>query len=455
MNGAPVPAATAALATFLAESRWSDVPKSIRHEGKRALLNWLGCALGGCRDPTVDILVNGLREFAGPPHATLIGRREKFDAPNAALVNGVSSNILDFDDTHMPTVIHPSVPVASAALALAEFRPVTGARLLHAFVLGVESACRIGRALSPAHYAAGWHISSTCGVFGAAAAAGKLLDLSASQMTHALGIAATQSSGLTEMLGSMAKSYNLGHAAKSGLLAARLAAENFTSSTRALEAPRGFANVLGKIPRLDAITGGLGAGWEIANNAYKPYPCGIVLHAAIDGCLALRAEHALRPESIARVTLRLHPLALQLAGKAAPATGLESKLSASHAAAVGLLTGAAGVSAFSDACARDPAVIALRDKIVTEPDDGLDKAAAHVRIALSDGSTRERSVPHALGSLERPMSDGDLEAKFKALAAGAYSECHSWDVIELTWMLDTLHDASQFVRAMQPEPGKP
>ena len=438
---------TQALARFIARSSWSDVPPRTRHEAQRALLNWLGCALGGCRDETVERALAALEPFSGARTATLIGRRERVDPLSAAAVNAIASNILDYDDTHMKTVIHPTVPVAAAALALTQHRPVTGARLLHAFVLGVEAECRIGNAITPGHYEAGWHITATCGVFGAAVAAGTLLGLDEHQMTWALGIAATQASGLTEMLGSMCKSHNMGQAARSGLVAALLAQRNFTSSARALEAPRGFTQVLATDANLERIVEGLGETWELSWNAYKPYPCGIVLHAAIDGCLELRQEHALTSRDVVRVEITMHPLALQLAGKSAPITGLQGKLSVYHAAAIALLRGRAGVPEFTDACVCDPEAVALRQRIAAVADEMLDKAAAIVRVVHRDGRTLERSVPHATGSLEHPMTDSALETKFRSLAQSACSDCGASDLIELTWSLDRLNDASKLVSA--------
>lgn len=437
---------TKTLARFIAQSRWSDVPGTTRHEAKRALLNWLGCAIGGCRDDTVERALRAVIPFSGPPNASVIGRAEKLDALSAALINGLSSNILDFDDTHMKTVIHPSVPVAAAALAFAEHHRVTGAELLHAFVLGVEAECRIGNAM-PHHYAAGWHITATCGVFGAAAAAGRMLGLDAQCMTWALGIAATQASGLTAMMGSMSKSYNMGHAAKNGVLAALLAERGFTSSDRALEAPRGFLRVLGGEVEAGEITGRLGETWELSWNAYKPFPCGIVLHAAIDGCLQLREKHALRAEDVKRVEVRLHPLALELAGKPAPATGLEGKLSARHAVAVALLHGKAGVDEFTDACVNDARVTALREKVATTPDSALDKAAAIVAIEMQDGEHYVLEVPHAIGSLEKPMTDSDIEQKFVDLAALSMTPSAARAVADRIWSLEDLNDAVELPRA--------
>jgi 2-methylcitrate dehydratase PrpD len=442
---------TRILARFISDSRWSDIPQTIRHEAKRALLNGLGCAIGGCQDQTVDRALAALTPFSGPRNATLVGLREKRDILNAALVNGLSSNILDFDDTHMKSIIHPTVPIAAAAWAMAEHRAVTGAELLHAFVLGVEAACRVGNSVSPEHYAAGWHITATCGVFGAAAAAGKLLGLNERTMASAMGIAATQASGLTAMMGSMCKSYNMGHAASSGLTAALLAKGNFTSSDQALEAPRGFCHVLTHEPRLEELTARLGETWELAWNAYKPYPCGIVLHAVIDGCLELREKYALTSERVQRIDIRMHPLALELAGKAAPTTGLEGKLSVYHAAAIALIRGKAGVPEFSDKCVREAGVLALRGKVRATSDETLHEAAAIVRIELQDGRCIECDVPHATGSLERPMSDADLEAKFLQLAGDRYPAAQASEIVRLAWSLETLNDASTLIRATVPE----
>ena len=438
---------TQTLARFVADAHLADIPPATRHEGKRALLNWLGCAIGGAHDETVERALAAIDPFSGPRTASLIGRSEKLDPLNAALVNGLGSNILDYDDTHMKTVIHPTVPVAAAVFALGEHRRSTGAQVLEAFILGVEVECRVGNAVSPEHYSLGWHITSTCGVIGAAAAAGRLLDLDAARMTWALGIAATQAAGLTSTMGSMSKSYNMGHAAKSGLIAALLAESGFTSSERGLEAPRGFAHVLSTTVNLAELTGNLGKTWELTWNAYKPFPCGIVLHAAIDGCVELRNEYRLTPDAIDRVETRLPPLALELAGKPAPTTGLEGKLSVYHAVACALLYGKAGVGEFTDECVRRPEVLALRGKVTSTPDATLDKAAAHLRIVLKDGRILERDIPHAIGSLEKPMSDRDLEAKFRDLASGRFD---SDRVLAAMWSLDGIGDVSELVGWAKP-----
>jgi 2-methylcitrate dehydratase PrpD len=443
-------AVTLQLARFLVESRWGDLPQAVRHEAKRALLNFLGCVLGGCRDEAIERALAALAPFSGPPQATLIGRGQRLDVLHAALINAMSANVLDFDDTHLRTLIHPSAPVAAALFALAELRGASGESLLHAFVLGVEAECRIGNAVSPGHYERGWHISGTCGVFGAAAAAGKLLGLDAQGMAWALGLAATQSAGLVEMLGSMAKSLHLGAAARNGLAAALLAERKFTASERGIEAPQGFSHVLGEKPRLSAITGGLGETWELSQNAYKPYPCGVVLHPVIDGCIELGQRHAIAPRDIERIALTVNPLAIARADRKSPRDGLEAKLSLQHGAAVAILHGAAGVKQFTDACVGEPAVAELRGRVELAEDPSTARDAARVALHMKNGRALKVDVPHALGSVQRPMSDADLEAKFRDLAQLGAPGRETRSTIDRVWSLDALADASALARFAVP-----
>ncbi|MCE2999306.1 MAG: MmgE/PrpD family protein, partial [Betaproteobacteria bacterium] len=319
------------LARRLVASRREEVSADVRHEAARALLNWCGCAIGASRHETVDNLLAALLPFAGVPQAQILGRRERTDCLHAALANGVASHVFDFDDTHA-RAIHPSAPVYPAILALAEWKKISGADLVHAFVLGVEAECRIGLSVFPEHYMIGWHITGTAGVFGAAAAAGKLLGLNEQQMAWALGIAATQSSGLREMFGSMCKSLHPGRAAQGGLAAALMAEKNFTSSEQGIEAKRGFGHVMSTKFDPSIITADWGRSWELSQNMYKPYACGLVVQGTIDGCIQLRNEQGLKPEMIESVDLRVSPIVFELTAKENPQTGLEGKFSVFHAA---------------------------------------------------------------------------------------------------------------------------
>ena len=441
---------TKTLAQFVVDSRYDAIPEKVRHEAKRSVLNWLGCAIGASRHEGIDIALAALAGFSGPAQASLLGRGERLDIMHAALLNGISSHMFDFDDTHLKTVIHPSGPVASALLALAEYKPMSGADFLHAFILGVEVECRIGNAVYPSHYDIGWHITGTAGVFGAAAAVGRALKLSAQQMTWALGIAATQSSGLREMFGTMCKPFHPGRAAQNGMTAAFLASKNFTSSERGIEAPRGFANVLATARNYDEITGKLGQTWEVALNTYKPFACGIVIHPIIDGCVQLRNAHKLKAADIEGIALKVHPLVLELTGKKTPQVGLEGKFSVYHSAAVAIIYGEGGEDVYSDACVRDPEVTTLRDKVSTEVDKSVHEDAAHIAIRLKDGRVLTKHVEHAIGSLARPMSDADLEAKFRKFAKGILTPAEGDALLKLCWSLDKLKDAGEIARASVP-----
>jgi 2-methylcitrate dehydratase PrpD len=440
---------TRTLSEFLVASRYEDIPAEVRHEASRAMLNALGCAIGSARHETVEAALGAVTPFAGAPQASILGRSERLDALNAALVNGISIHVLDFDDTHQRAV-HPSAPVLPALLAYAEWKQTSGRDLVHAFVLGVEAEVRIGLSVFPEHYDIGWHITGTAGVFGAAAATAKLLGLDAQRTAWALGIAATQSSGLREMFGSMCKSLHPGRAAQGGMTAALLAAQGFTSSERAIEAPRGFANVMSTKFDPAVITGGLGEHYELSKNMYKPYACGLVVHAAIDGCIQLRREHGLEPEDIEAVELATSLLVPELTGNRTPQNGLEGKFSVYHAAAVALVHGAAGEAQFSDAVVRDAKVIRVRDSVSIEASARVRKLEAHVKLRLRNGTVLDKHVEHALGTVERPMSDRDLEDKFRSLADGVLSAAEAERVIGLCWRVAGLEDAGELARATVP-----
>jgi 2-methylcitrate dehydratase PrpD len=342
------PAVTQTLARFAVEARWDGVPNTARHEAKRALMNFFAVALAGCRAPPIEVARQSLAEFSGRQQATLIGRCERIDALSAAFLNAAAANVLDFCDTHVPTVIHPTAPIAPALFALAQLRRVSGVELLLAFILGVEIECRIGGAISPGHYAKGWHITSTCGVFGAATAAGKLLGLAEGRMTSALGHAATQSCGLCECLGWPAKSIGVGNSARNGLWSALLAERGFEGPPEPIAGVQGFLSAMAEPPNWSALTEGLGETWEIARNSIKPYPCGFVIHPVLDCVLDWRRDHP--TEAIERVVVRGHPLLSHRTDRPDVSTGSESQVSVQHAVAAALVHGEAGLDQFSDEC---------------------------------------------------------------------------------------------------------
>ncbi|MDH4294204.1 MAG: MmgE/PrpD family protein, partial [Betaproteobacteria bacterium] len=238
-----------------------------------------------------------------------------------------------------------------------------------------------------------------------------------------------------------------GRAAQNGLNAALLAANNFTSSEQGIEAKRGFAQVMSTRFDPAVITAEWGRRWELSSNMYKPFACGLVVQGTIDGCIQLRNEYQLTPEVIDSVELKVSPIVFELTAKENPQTGLEGKFSVFHAAAVALRFGRAGEAEFSDGCVLDPVTVALRKKVRIQRDESIGRVQSHVYIRLRDGHTLERRVEHALGTLERPMSDADLEAKFLGLAEGILTERQSAEVIRLCWDVENLADAGEIARA--------
>lgn len=427
--------ATQTLARFITESRFEALPEALRHEGRRSILNHIGCALGVARDPAVVTALEIMRESSGKAVASVYGQREKLGVMEAAFVNAIASNLLDYDDTHLRTVIHPSAPVAPAVFALAEETGATGAEVLHAFLLGGEVACRIGNAVSPGHYARGWHITASTGVFGAAAAAARLLRLSAEQTADALGIAASQSGSIVENLATAAKNIGVGNAARNGILAARFAARGYRAAPLSIEGPLGWARAMGDEAQVKEITEGLGQRWEIARNTYKPYAAGIVFHAVIDACLELRETIGAAVTQIARVTVAGDALLLAR-GDRVVRNERDTRVSIHHCAGIALALGRADVADFEMPAVQDTELAALRAKVVAECDASLPRGAARVTIALANGSTHQAYVEHPRGSAERPLSDAELAAKYRANAVlgGMTSDVQAQ--IAALWALD-------------------
>ena len=441
------PPVTEILARYLVNARFEDLPANVRREGTRTFLNWVGVAVGGSHHETIDHALAALSPFAGKPQANILGRREKLDIINATLVNGISSHIFDYDDTHLKTIIHPAGPVASAILALSQYKPISGRDFLHALILGVETECRIGNAVYPSHYDMGWHITGSCGVFGGAAAAGKLLGLSQQQMMWALGIAASQPVGLKVQFGSMTKSFHAGRAAQNGLTAALLAAQNYTADNAALEGKDGWAQTVSRAVNWHEVTDGLGSRYEAALNTYKPFACGIVTHPGIDAAIQLRNENKLTADQIESVELHANPLVLSLTGKTDPQTGLEGKFSIYYCIAVGLIYGAAGEKQFQDAIARDPVLVALRKRVTVRTDPAVATQKSDLTVKLKDGRVLTRHIENAIGSLEKPLSDAALEAKFTDLATGILAPAQTQKLIAMCWQLESQPHAGAIAQA--------
>ena len=443
------PAITQQLATFVAQhpSRgWSD---AVDHEAHRTFLNWLGCAIGAAQHEAVHAALAAVNVLQPAPQATIAGRSERVDVANAALINGISSHTFDYDDTHLKTIIHPAGPVASAVMALAELLGSSGRQVIDATVLGIDVACRMGNTVYPQHYDRGWHITGSTGTLGAAAACARLLGLDVQRTAMALGIAASQPVGLREQFGTMTKPFHPGGAARAGLMAALMAREGFTASPRSLEAPRGWAQVLSTKCDWTEATGELGQRFEISFNAYKPFACGIVIHPSIDACAQLR-EQGIQAADVERIDLRVHPLVLELTGKKEPQDGLQGKFSVYHGCAAGLIFGKAGEDEFSDAVVTRPDVVALRRKVNAVVDVTVREESADVTAILKDGRSVKVFVEHAIGSLQRPMTDADLARKFHDLVDPVLGAARADELIGLCQQLGNAPDLKALLAALRP-----
>jgi 2-methylcitrate dehydratase PrpD len=433
------PPVTRTLAEYIVNHPSRGWGEDVDHEAHRTFMNWLGCAVGAAHHEAAVAALHAVQVLKPSEQATILGRAERVDIASAALINGITSHTFDFDDTHLKTIIHPAGPVCSAVLALAELTGASGRQVIDAIVIGIDVSCRIGNMVYPHHYDRGWHITGTTGGFGAAAACARLLNLDVEKTTMALGIAASQPVGLREQFGTMTKPFHPGGAAKAGLMSALLAREGFTASKRAIEAPRGFAQVASTKFDWNEITDELGKRFEISFNTYKPFACGIVIHPSIDACVQLR-DKGVTPQNLARIDLRVHSLVLELTGKKEPADGLQGKFSVYHGCAAGLIFGRASEDEYADDIVNRPDVVDVRRKVVATVDDGIDEASVDAVATLTDGRTVQVHVEHAIGSLQRPMTDADLEAKFSGMSDAILGAEQTRKLIDACWNLGKAAD---------------
>jgi len=413
--------ATRKVAEFGADTRYSDLPPEVIVKSKERILDTMGCMIAGCREDLAPLMVKYAEETGGMPEASIVGFGSKTSASNAALVNGTLGHALDFDDTQTSFGGHPSTVILPAALSLGEKLASSGKQVLEAYVVGFESACKIGRGVNPRLYANGWHGTSVVGTFGAAVAAGKLLRLDPGRMASALGLAASQSCGLRENFGTMTKPFHAGRASQSGVLAALLAKDGFTASQQVLEAKRGFCAVFSGEYDLAKITEALGDPYDILSPGVhtKPYPSCLFTHTIIDATLFLAETYDIRPEDVNRVQCWVAPIVSDVLIHANPQTGLQGKFSAQYAVAVSLLNRTAFLDHFTDSRVRTSEAQSMIKKVsvVVRPDEtGNDPPASTVAITLRNGREYTTRVEVATGNPEKPMTLNQLITKYRICA---------------------------------------
>jgi 2-methylcitrate dehydratase PrpD len=303
-----------------------------------------------------------------------------------------------------------------------------------AYAVGFEAGVRAGWS-APGHHKGGWHLTGTLGSIAAGVAGGKLIGLDPQRLTCAMGIAGTQAAGMQQNRGTMCKSFHAGKAAANGVLAALLAERGFDSTQEIIEGRKGFSRIYSDVAAPQMLNADLDRGWLIEANGHKPYACGVVLHPLIDAVIALRNRERIDPAAVREISLKVHPFVLAITDVVDPATGLQSKFSTLHSAAVALLDGAAGIAQYSDARSRDPLVAELRAKVKPVADASLGKDEAYAAILVGD-RLHEVHIPHASGTAANPMSDAAIEAKFLANATPVIGAERARSVCDRVWALE-------------------
>jgi 2-methylcitrate dehydratase PrpD len=415
---------TERLASFLSEARERGFPEPAREAAASMLLDWLGSALAG-RATAVGGSLLAYAEKEPEGSASLVGSGGAGrSVETAALVNGALSHIVEMDDVDRGSVLHPGAVVIPAALSVAESRASRGRNFLSAIVAGYEVAVRIGEAVGKKHYQF-FHNTSTCGVFGAAAAASWLLDLDEERVVWALGNAGTQASGFWEFNaeGAMSKHLHAGRAAANGVLAALLAERGVTGPSRILEGDRGFFRATAPDAEPEKVIAGLGsAPLKIHGVSLKPHASCRHTHAPIDCALEIRSRMgAPSPVTVEAIDVSTYGATLALCDRREPSTPYEAKFSVQYCVAAALVLGGGGLEAFGDDSLRDPAIRALASKVQARVEPSIEARyprewRAEVRVRLRNGETFEAGTAHPKGDPEAPLSQAEMESKFLSLA---------------------------------------
>ena len=415
------------------ETTFDDLPDGVTEHVKVCILDWIGVALAGSIEPPSRIIASIIKEMAGRKEAAVIGMGFRTSCPNAALVNGVMGHSIELDDIHEEAIIHPAAPVMPAALAMAEREDVCGKKLITAVTLGYEVEIRIGRAVIPSHYEF-WHPTGTCGSFGAAAAAGKLLGLDEKCMATAFGIAGTGAAGLVEVFGTMSKPFNAGRAAMGGVMAALLAQRGFTSSTRILEAERGYLQATAVTFDIESITKALGSDFEATKNIFKRHgSCGHT-HGAIDAVLEIVERHEIKTDDISKILVGTYPIAVSTAGKRyEPSTADDAKFSLHYCVAAALIYGKVGLEEFSNEKLALSTILDLSKRVEVFVDPEFVNARlgpAKVRINTKNGDEYQSRVEKPKGYPENPLTKTELETKFKTLSSLVFTNERIKDLLK-------------------------
>lgn len=443
------------MATWVSKSNYDSLPIDIVDIAKRNILDCVGTTLAGAKEPVARILTKYLKAIQGPEQATVIGMGVKSSCIEAAMANGILAHALDFDDLVIPATgaggPHITAAILPAALSVAENQRKTGKDLILAYILGCEAAYRIGRSVDPTHYNSGWHTTGTEGIFGAAVAACKLLDMPKSNIAFAIGIAASEASGLRENFGTMTKFLHAGQAAAKGTRAALLAKYGYTSAKTIFEGETGFCNVFSKEPKKDEITKDLEEFVCMPQIRLKLYPCCAVSHAAIFATQQIMTEHRLDPVKIAKVTVFCDPQMHKILTFNSPKTANEGRFSVQFPLALAFFGKKVNLSELSDENIRVPDIITLMSKVQLIPNDELKARSVHSRAAvveviLDNGERFEKRCNYPPGTPHNPIGKNDLIEKFRSCADSTLQKPAIEKLLQHILKLEETHDLDELVK---------
>jgi 2-methylcitrate dehydratase PrpD len=447
-----IPSISAQLADFVSRLSYDELPENLRQQIKRYLLDWLGSAYAGRTQRPPLMMLDVLRELGGKPESTIILDGSKTMCLLAALINGASSHVVEMDDLHRESVFHPGAAIMPAAFALAERESASGKELIVAITAGYEIGIRIAMAVGPSHYRY-WHTTGTCGTFGAAAGAAKVLGLSATQLSWALGSAGTQAAGLWAFLveSAMSKHLHPGKAAMDGLLAALLAQKGFTGAQSILESEKGFFRATSQDFDENKCIEDLGKHFVCERNSLKFHAsCGHT-HSAIDAVLKATQSKPMKPEDIERVEVHTYQAALDLLGDVEPRTPYLAKFSMPFCVATALRYGHVSLEDFSPARLEDPDLLTLMGRIIVDSDPEISrryprKWPARVEIFLRDGRHLTDASDYPKGDPENPLSDEEVIEKFKRLTSDQLSSPKAERIAERVMNLEEMDDVSRLLQ---------
>lgn len=437
---------------------YEDIPPKVNERAKHLFLDFLGVALGGRASESTVPVLEATRELAAGAEgtATVIGEREGLPPHYAALVNGTLAHSMDFDDTHRDSFLHPGTPIFSALLALAETAHTSGRDFLVAAAAGYDVTCKLGRAHGEGAHKRGFHPTATTGIFGTVAASARLLRLDQDTLRNALGLALSQSAGSLQFLenGAWNKRVHVGQAAHNAIVSLVLARRGVVGAAEPLEGRFGYFHSYSD-EALDPqkATQGLGSEFEVMNTAIKPYPCCRYNHSVIDAVAALAREHALKPEDVTQIEVRLNPVGMSIVAepvepKRRPQGIVDGQFSVYFATAVALLE--RSYSWESYARLNDPAVLSLMERVQAVPSPEVGGLGAEVHITTKGGSALSREVALARGEPETPLTWEEILAKFRPLARGTLSDEQVEALIQRVAALDQVDDMSSLARLLRP-----